>query len=93
MQNTYACSNVSIHPCVCKEKKIKKLHDIIGKRKRFNIIQNSMRAYITKGDAKNAYFFIIDDVYTTGATFKEMRRSLSDCGAFPEHLFFISIAH
>ncbi len=51
-----------------------------------------MKTYITKQDAQHV-FFIIDDVYTSGATFKEMRRSLLGCGAFPEHIFFVSIAH
>lgn len=84
---------ISIHPCVFKNKNTKKLHDTLGKKKRFLIIKKSMRAVVTKKDAQDAYFFIIDDVYTTGATFKEMRRSLLDCGAFDEHVYFVSIAH
>lgn len=80
-------------PLIVKELQIKKLHTTKGKRKRFTMIQNSMKSYITKHDIQNAYFFIIDDVYTTGATFKEAHRSLLDCGVLSEHIFFISIAH
>lgn len=85
-------SNVYIKPCIIKQKNIKKLHTFKSKQIRFNLIKNSMKTYITKQDAQHV-FFIIDDVYTSGATFKEMRRSLLGCGAFPEHIFFVSIAH
>lgn len=79
--------------CIVKESKTKKLHNTHGKKKRFSIIKNSMRGYITKQDNVHSYFFLIDDVYTTGATFKEARRGLLDCGVPSEHIFFISIAH
>lgn len=85
--------HIRFFPCIGKIKKTKKLHDTQGKRRRFNIIKGTMRSYLTKHDAKHAYFFIIDDVYTTGATFKEIRRSLSDCAVPHEHVFFVSIAH
>lgn len=85
--------SISTFHCISKIKKTVRLHDSFGKKKRFSVIKNTMRADITLQDAKHAYFFIIDDVFTTGATFKEMRRSLLDCAAFPENIFFISIAH
>lgn len=84
--------NISIKPCIVKIKNIKKLHSTNSKQKRISLIKNSMRTYVTKQDAKEI-FFIIDDVYTSGVTFKEARRSLLGCGVLQEHIFFISIAH
>lgn len=86
-------ANISIFPCIEKILKTKRLHDLRGKKNRFKTITNTMRAHITKQDATDGYFFLIDDVFTTGATFKEMRRTLLESGAFPENLYFISIAH
>jgi predicted amidophosphoribosyltransferase len=86
-------NTVFFNPCIVKEKHIKKLHAGFNKKRRNTIIKNSMRAYITKQDAQRAYFFIIDDVYTTGATFKEVRRSLKDCAVPDKKIFYISIAH
>ncbi len=82
-----------IIPCLEKVTKTKRLHDLSSRESRFKTIKGTMRAHITKEDARLAYFFIIDDVYTTGATYKEARRSLADCGALPERMFFVSIAH
>lgn len=82
-----------VNPCISKNILTKKLHNSKDKRARFKLIKNTMRAHITKYDARNAYFFIVDDVFTTGATFKEVRRSLLDCAVPLEHMFFISIAH
>jgi len=93
LQVKYPRISVSVFPCVVKNKKTKRLHDTLGKQKRFNMIGQTMIAHITKQDAHRAYFFIIDDVYTTGATFKEVRRSLSDCAVLLEHMFFVSVAH
>ena len=93
VKNKYPHIPISLFPCVKKIRKTKKLHDTQGKIKRFSLIKKTMQASVTKEDAKQAYFFIIDDVYTTGATFKEVRRSLSDCVVPTEHMFFISIAH
>lgn len=85
--------NISLKSCIIKKNYARKLHSLKEKKERFSIIKNSMEAFITKHDAHTAYFFIIDDVFTTGATFKEVRRSLLDCGVLLEHIFFISIAH
>ncbi len=82
-----------LFPCIEKVLNTKRLHDLHGKKNRFKTIKNTMKAYITKVDASNGYFFLVDDVFTTGATFKEMRRTLKESGAFPENLYFISIAH
>ena len=59
-----------VFPCVEKAVRTKRLHDLSGKRLRFKTIKGTMRAHITSADAGRAYFFIIDDVYTSGATFK-----------------------
>lgn len=82
-----------IFPCLEKVARTKRLHDLSGRNSRFKTIKNTMRAHVTKGDARHLYFFIIDDVYTTGATYKEARSSLTDCCALPERMFFVSIAH
>jgi len=82
-----------IFECIKKTQHTKKLHDLKSKRSRFLVIKNTMNCCITKRDAERACFFIIDDVHTTGATFKEARRTLLGSGALPDHLFFISIAH
>lgn len=82
-----------IVPCLEKVTKTKRLHDLSSRGSRFKTIKNTMRTHVTKEDARLAYFFIIDDVYTTGATYKEARRSLTDCGVLPERMFFVSIAH
>jgi predicted amidophosphoribosyltransferase len=63
--------SISTFPCISKIKKTKRLHDSSGKQKRFVLIKNTMQTHITSQDAKHACFFIIDDVFTTGATFKE----------------------
>lgn len=93
LQRKYPNITILVFPCICKIKKTKKLHDTQGKMKRFKIIKETTESQVTKQDANYAYFFIIDDVYTTGATFKEIRRSLSDCAVPREHIFFVSIAH
>lgn len=93
IKKKYPDMHMYFKSCIIKEFKTLKLHNTQGKKKRFSIIKNSMRAHLTKQDALNSYFFLIDDVYTTGATFKEARRSLLDCGVPSEHIFFISIAH
>jgi predicted amidophosphoribosyltransferase len=84
---------ISVFPCIAKIKKTTNLHDSTGKKMRYKMIKDTMRAYVNKEDARRALFFVIDDVYTTGATFKEMRRSLLGCAALSENIFFISIAH
>lgn len=90
---TRSISYISIFPCVAKVKKTKRLHDINNKQKRFRTIKDTMRATLTRHDANNSIFFIVDDVFTTGATFKEIRRTLIESGAHSENLYFISIAH
>lgn len=89
----YKIKNISIKPCIIKITQTKKVHNTKSKGVRFKILKNTMQAHITKHDAKHSYFFLIDDVYTTGATFKEAHRSLADCGVSSEHMYFISIAH
>jgi predicted amidophosphoribosyltransferase len=93
IKKVYPDTQLRLRSCIVKKSKTKNLHNTQGKKKRFSIIKNSMHAHITKQDALNSYFFLIDDVYTTGATFKEARRSLLNCGVPSEHIFFISIAH
>ncbi len=93
IKRSYPDIALRVFPCISKVKKTKRLHDTKGKRKRFNMIKNTMWTCITKHDAEHAYFSIIDDVFTTGATYKEMRRSLSGCAASVERMFFVSIAH
>ena len=86
-------ASISVFECIKKIKHTKRLHDLQSKKGRLKTIKNTMKIYITKRDIEDAYFFIIDDVYTTGATFTEARRTLVGSGALPEHLYFISIAH
>jgi len=85
--------NISILPCIQKISQTKRLHDLKGKIKRFKTIKHTMRAHLTKHNARHSYFFIVDDIFTTGATFKEARRTLLESGVLQEHMFFISIAH
>jgi predicted amidophosphoribosyltransferase len=85
--------NISILSCIQKISHTKRLHELKGKKKRFKTIKYTMQACLTKYDAQHAYFFIIDDIFTTGATFKEARRTLLESGVLQEHIFFISIAH
>lgn len=85
--------NIEINPCISKIKHSKNLHSLFGKHIRFASIKNTMQAFLDINKVKTSYYFIIDDVFTTGATFKEARRSLVDSGALSENLYFISIAH
>lgn len=82
-----------INPCIQKTKQTKRLHDLNNRKKRFKTITKTMTCYLTKRDIKNGFFFIIDDVHTTGATFKEARRTLLESGVLSECIYFISIAH
>ena len=91
--NKKSKNNTLLFPCIKKIVVTKRLHDLNAKKNRFKTIKHTMKAYITKKDATKGYFFIVDDVFTTGATFKEMRRTLLESGAFSENLYFISIAH
>ncbi len=84
---------ITLQQCVKKTHRTKRLHDLKNKRGRFSTISHTMNCWMSRADAMQCYFFVLDDVYTTGATFKEMRRSLLDCGAFQERIFFVSIAH
>ena len=93
IQKKYQKNTIHFLPCITKIKNIKKLHSGTNKKKRFSLIKNSMVADLKSIDLEHSYFFIIDDVYTSGATFKEARRSLKGCGALDEQIFFISIAH
>ncbi len=87
MKQIYFSSNIT------KIKNIRKLHTGMNKQKRSVEMKYSMKADLSKFDLCHSYFFLIDDVYTSGATFKEARRSLIDCGALEDHIFFVSIAH
>ena len=93
LKEKYNADTVMIAHCITKQKNIKKLHSGLNKKKRTALIKHSMSANLSEIDIQNSYFFIIDDVYTSGATFKEARRSLSDCGTPLEHIYFVSIAH
>lgn len=93
IRKKYPDIHMQCKSCITKESRTKTLHNTKEKRKRFAQIKKSMRAYITRQNSLNSYFFLIDDVYTTGATFKEARRSLLDCGVPSGNIFFISIAH
>ncbi len=74
IKNRYPELNVTLFTGIKKIKKNSKLHKSKNKRSRFNFIKNTMKSFITKQDAISSYFFIIDDVYTTGATFQEAGR-------------------
>ncbi|MEN9921571.1 MAG: hypothetical protein RLZZ517_549, partial [Candidatus Parcubacteria bacterium] len=76
LKNKYKIENIFFYPCIQKEKNIKKLHSGLDKRKRFSYMKYSMKANLKNLYLQNSYFFLIDDVYTSGATFKEARRSL-----------------
>ncbi|MEY4440916.1 MAG: hypothetical protein RLY49_542, partial [Candidatus Parcubacteria bacterium] len=80
LKNKYKIENIFFYPCIQKEKNIKKLHSGLDKRKRFSYMKYSMKANLKNLYLQNSYFFLIDDVYTSGATFKEARRSLLGCG-------------
>lgn len=85
--------NISINPCVVKHTQTKRVHNTKSKKARLYTLTNTTKAYVTKKDARHSYFFLIDDVYTTGSTFKEARRSLKDSGVLEENIYFVSIAH
>lgn len=89
----YSIPHIYIKPCIIKHTQTKKVHDTKSKRARFKTISQTMCSYLTRSDAQQGYFFLIDDVYTTGATYKEARRSLLDCAVPEERIYFVSIAH
>lgn len=89
----YNVKNIFIKPCIIKHTQTKKVHTTKSKKARLYTLKNTTSAYVTKQDARHGYFFLIDDVYTTGSTFKEARRSLLDSGALEENIYFVSIAH
>ena len=85
--------SIQVFECLIKVKETRRLHDLNSRKNRFKTIKNTMECFITKYDAEHAYFFVVDDVYTTGSTFKEARRTLLGSGVPNEHIYFISIAH
>lgn len=85
--------NTKIENILEKTKDTKPQSHLSNKSQRLQNVQGVMRVKDSKINqvSKNTLYIIIDDVTTTGATFLEARRALSQAGA--QNILCIALAH